>query len=430
MGLCARLAPAGHQRVLGLTSAVISKKTKKFGVVRASIALRGTAGARSIARTLSHRPACPLGRRTLAGPLPSVPMNRLRFRPSLEQLEARDVPALVSFAVNEAISSVTLSGAFGASGVGDSLISEQGPGSLHTAVDGTIAADVDETNGTIRFLNATDLILANCGSWQPGIGAVEGSAAANLGAFAISPFFSVFAAVRGGEVTFTSGTLALGGSNPRTFDSTQLTGMFAAGTVDYTTNLPIPGGTVALTGVSGSNTAGATGTLDRTGTTLTLTIPVNVVYVVPLASGLSAFLTINGSLQAFATVAPSGGAISEPAPQALRTAAQIVQTLQRGGTKLAGFAFGETNGDATKDLVLAFRQRSGKLLVATLDGLSGGVLGAFQPFSRPIAKSAQVKAVLVNLDPDTALEIGVLIDGGGTGIPRVSAFDVTGSRLL
>jgi hypothetical protein len=361
-------------------------------------------------------------------------MNRLRFRPSLEQLESREVPALVGFAVNEAISSVTLSGAFGASGVGDSLISEQGPGSLHTAVDGTIVADVDETNGTIRFLNATDLILANSGSWQPGIGAVEGSAAANLGAFAISPFFGVFAAVRGGEVTFTSGTLALGGSNPRTFYSTQLTGMFAAGTVDYTTNLPIPGGTVALTGVSGSNTAGATGTLDRSGTTLTLTIPVNVVYVVPLASGLSAFLTINGSLQALATVAPAippgGGGLSDPAPQASQAAAQIVQTLQRGGAKLAAFAFAETNGDTAKDIVLAFRLRNGKLLVATLDGVNGGVLGAFQPFSRPIATGARVKPILVNLDSDPALEIGVLIDGGGMGIPRVSAFTITGQRLL
>jgi hypothetical protein len=358
-------------------------------------------------------------------------MKRFRFRPSLEQLEPRDVPALVSFAVNEAMSSVTLSGAFGASGIGDSLISEQGPGSLHTAVDGTIVADVDETNGTIRFLNATDLILANSGSWQPGIGAVEGSATANFGAFAVSTFFGVFAAVRGGEVTFTSGTLALGASNPRTFDSTQLTGMFAADTGDYTTNLPIPGGTVALTGISASNAAGVAGTLNRTGTILTLTIPVSITYVVPLGSPLTAFLTINGILQASATVAPSGGgAISEPTPQGLQAASQIVQTLQRGGTKLAGFAFGETNADSTKDVVLAFRQRNGKLLIATLDGVNGGVLGTFQPFSRPIATGARVKPVLVNLDPDPALEIGVLIDGGGTGIPRVSAFDVTGNRLL
>jgi len=121
---------------------------------------------------------------------------------------------------------------------------------------------------------------------------------------------------------------------------------------------------------------------------------------------------------------------TEPASQALQAAGQIVQTLQRGGTKLAAFAFGETDGDSTKDVVLAFRQRNGKLLIATLDGVKGGVLGTIQPFSRPIAKNARVKPVLVNLDPDPALEIGVLIDGGGTGIPRVSAFDVTGARLL
>jgi hypothetical protein len=362
-------------------------------------------------------------------------MKRFRFRPSLEQLEPRDVPALVSFAVNEAISSVTLSGAFGASGIGDSLISEQGPGSLHTAVDGTIVADVDETNGTIRFLNATDLILANSGSWQPGIGAVEGSATANFGAFAVSTFFGVFAAVRGGEVTFTSGTLAFGGSNPRTFDSTQLTGMFAAGTGDYTTNLPIPGGTVALTGISASNAAGVAGTLNRTGTILTLTIPVSITYVVPLGSPLTAFLTINGILQASATVAPvippgGGGGLSDPTPQAIQAAGQIVQTLQRGGAKLAAFAFGETNGDTAKDIVVAFRQRNGRLLVATLSGANGGVVGAFQPFPQPLATGARVQLLLLNLNADPLLDLGLIINGGGTGIPHVSAFTVAGARLL
>jgi Right handed beta helix region len=121
---------------------------------------------------------------------------------------------------------------------------------------------------------------------------------------------------------------------------------------------------------------------------------------------------------------------TESTAQSLQAAAQIVQTLQRGGAKLAAFAFGETSGDTTKDIVLAFRQRNGKLLIATLSGANGGVVGAFQPFPRPLATNARVQLVLVNVNADPALEIGVSIDGGGTGIPRVSAFTVKGGRVL
>jgi hypothetical protein len=361
-------------------------------------------------------------------------MKRFRFRPSLEQLEPRDVPALMSFAVNEAISSVTLSGKFSFGSFGDLMFQQQGAGSLTTAVDGTIVADVDETNGTIRFLNATDLILANSGAWQPGIGGVLGNAAANFGASANQGGFTAVAAVRGAQVTFTSGTLVLGGSNPRTFDSTQLTGMVAAGSADYRFIPPEETGTAALAGLSASNMAGIAGSLNRTGTTLTLMIPVSVSYVVPIIPDVSATFIINGILQASATVAPvippGGGGLSDPTPQAIQAAGQIVQTLQRGGAKLAAFAFGETNADSTKDVVLAFRQRNGRLLVATLSGTNGGVVGAFQPFSQPLATGARVQLLLLNLNADPLLDIGVIINGGGTGIPRVSAFTVTGARLL
>src|SRR5262249_53612138 len=156
---------------------------------------------------------------------------------------------------------------------------------------------------------------------------------------------------------------------------TQLTGMLSAGSMDYFATLgsaQILAGTAALTGLSARNMAGAAGSLNRTGTTLTLTVPITVTYEVALDSaGSSATLIINGTLQALGTVPPPPPVSPEPTAQALQTAAQIVQTLQRGGNKLAGFAFGETNGDATKDLVLAFRQRNGKLLVATLSGADG-----------------------------------------------------------
>jgi parallel beta-helix repeat protein len=125
-----------------------------------------------------------------------------------------------------------------------------------------------------------------------------------------------------------------------------------------------------------------------------------------------------------------GGGLQEPTAQAIQVAAQIVQTLQRGGTKLLAFAFGETNGDNFKDIVLAFRLRNGRLLIATLSGVNGGVLGAFQPFPRPMAIGARVQLVLLNLDANPPLDIGVVINGGGPGIPRVSAFTITGARLL
>src|SRR5262249_39624573 len=155
--------------------------------------------------------------------------------------------------------------------VGSSVpIEEQGPGSLHTAVDGTIVADVDETNGTIRFLNGTDLILANSGFWEPGIGGVVPShRAANFGASASTPISGALAAVRLGEVAFTSGALTLGGGNLGTFDGTQLTGMLSAGSMDYFATLgsaQILAGTAALTGLSARNMAGAAGSLNRTGT--------------------------------------------------------------------------------------------------------------------------------------------------------------------
>jgi hypothetical protein len=127
---------------------------------------------------------------------------------------------------------------------------------------------------------------------------------------------------------------------------------------------------------------------------------------------------------------PPGPFLQDPTPLAFQTAAQIVQTLQRGGTKLLAFAIGETNGDLRRDIVLAFRLRNGHLLIATLSGVDGGVLGVFQPFTRPLASTARVQLVLINLDANPPLDIGVIINGGGTGIPKVSAYTITGTKLL
>jgi hypothetical protein len=288
-------------------------------------------------------------------------MQRSRFRPSLEHLEPREVPAQLNFAVNEVVSSVTLSGSFNTP-VGTMPIQQQGAGSLTTTVGGTIVVDLNGNNGTIEFLNTTDLVLANSGSWQPGIGGVAGSAAANFGATATFTIFSALAAVRGGEVTFASGPIPIGGI----IDTNRITGTFTAGSADYSSNLPVsaPSSTVSLIGLFAGNSPGTTGSLNLSGSTLTLTIPVSVSYTVPIASGFSATLTIAGSLQASATVSPEITVAGLGNDVADGSAASTVN----------GSAFGDAAVGATRDRTFTVTNDGTDTLSLTLD--AGSVTGA------------------------------------------------------
>jgi hypothetical protein len=119
-----------------------------------------------------------------------------------------------------------------------------------------------------------------------------------------------------------------------------------------------------------------------------------------------------------------------PTAQAIQAAVQAVGLLQSLGARLAAFAFGDVNGDFVSDIVLALRLRNNKVLLATLDGVSGKILGVFQPFAVPLRVGAKVRLLMLTLVADAALEIGLIVTPGGPGVPLVSAFTMTGMRVL
>jgi hypothetical protein len=119
-----------------------------------------------------------------------------------------------------------------------------------------------------------------------------------------------------------------------------------------------------------------------------------------------------------------------PTAQALQAAVQAIQALRPSGARLAAFAFGDVSGDNVNDIVLAFRLRNNKLLIATLDGIDGHIRGAFQPFRNAVGPSARVRLVTVNLNADPALEIGLIVTPSSPGVPHISAFTVIGIRIL
>jgi hypothetical protein len=120
----------------------------------------------------------------------------------------------------------------------------------------------------------------------------------------------------------------------------------------------------------------------------------------------------------------------QPTAQAFQAAIQAVTLLEPSGARLAAVAFGDVNGDNANDIVLAFRLRSNKLLIATFEGVSGKIVGVFQPFTAAAPSGARVQLVPINLNADPALEIGLVVSPGGFGVPRISAFTMTGARIL
>jgi hypothetical protein len=116
--------------------------------------------------------------------------------------------------------------------------------------------------------------------------------------------------------------------------------------------------------------------------------------------------------------------------QAIRAAVQSIRALQPAGASLAAFAFGDVNGDFVNDIVLALRLRNHKLLIATFDGIDGHIRAVFQPFTAPLRTEAKVRLMLVDVSADPGAEIVLLINGGGPGVPRLSVFTESGTRVL
>ena len=119
-----------------------------------------------------------------------------------------------------------------------------------------------------------------------------------------------------------------------------------------------------------------------------------------------------------------------PTTQALQAAAQIIRMLQPSGVRLAAAAFADLNGDFASDFFFALKLKSGRLLVVTLNGTDGHVLGAFAPFPAKLQASAHVRLLTADLNGDEVPEVALVISNGGIGVPRLSAFTVTGRRLL
>jgi CSLREA domain-containing protein len=123
-------------------------------------------------------------------------------------------------------------------------------------------------------------------------------------------------------------------------------------------------------------------------------------------------------------------AAQPPGGQAVQAAVTLLNSFKSAGVRLAAFAFGELNGDFVNDLILAVRLRNNKLVMLTFDGRDGHIVGVFVPFSTPASASARVQLVLVNLNSDPALEIGLIVTPSGGGVPHISAFSGTGTRIL
>jgi hypothetical protein len=122
--------------------------------------------------------------------------------------------------------------------------------------------------------------------------------------------------------------------------------------------------------------------------------------------------------------------IAPPSGTAIQEAVRIIQLLQRDGARVAAVAFGELNNDLTTDIVLAFRQRSGKLLVVTVNGASGQIHSVFVPFPAKLKNGAKVQLLTLDFSPDPGLEIGLLVRKGGAGVPGATVFTGTGTRVF
>jgi hypothetical protein len=125
-----------------------------------------------------------------------------------------------------------------------------------------------------------------------------------------------------------------------------------------------------------------------------------------------------------------GEAGGPPTAQALQAAVQLIQAAGRAGIRLAAGAVADLGGGRTQDLALAFRLKSGRLLVVTFNGADGRVLGAFLPFPARLKAGARVQLLTADLNGDGTPEIVLLVTGGGSGVPRLSAFTATGRRVL
>jgi len=214
------------------------------------------------------------------------------FRPRFEVLEDRQLLSITSsiFVIDPSASVIALTG-----DIGGSTILPQGDGSLSTSFSGSIMADWDLGAATINFDQAgTALIAADSGNWQPLPGGGAGSAPATYGG-QITIFVTAKAAIHNMLASgYTDNPVALSGTGPYSFPSTQ-TLVLTGGTADYNAGFLGSGGG-DLTGLSGKNESADAGSFEDLGSgSYRLTEPIHVTLHAVVAS-LPATLHIDGQI--------------------------------------------------------------------------------------------------------------------------------------
>jgi hypothetical protein len=181
----------------------------------------------------------------------------------------------VTFVVDPAESSLSLTADWTLPLVGTVTVQEQAPGSLTTSYGGTIKADVTSTS--IEFTGGSSIVASNSGIWQPGLGGGVGSAPANYGGQGTVSLATALVAMRDIVSDALSGSISIIGTN---FSANSIVFGFdtnANSVLDYSYNLGIGGsgsGSYPLTGLS-TNDIGLLGSLATVGDEQVLTIPVN-----------------------------------------------------------------------------------------------------------------------------------------------------------
>ncbi len=178
---------------------------------------------------------------------------------------------------------------------------EQGAGSLSTKYRGTIKADV----GTgITFTGSSTINADNSGTWQPLANGESGSALAVYGGKADGGILGqALAAARNVRLDFTSGVIPINGTS---FDSSSLLVGFvtnANGVLDFAVSglFVSKKGKVDLLGYA-TNRVTTTATLETSGNTQTLTLPVNADFYFKLVSDKDTKLSVKGQLVATRTI--------------------------------------------------------------------------------------------------------------------------------
>lgn len=183
----------------------------------------------------------------------------------------------LTFTIDSSQSSIT-AGTTLSSSLGSLPLTPQSAGSETTSFSGTIDADVTPTDITFNSAIA-DAIVSGVYSPAPGGGTapgVPGTPADGDYAF-LGLSGGILAAIRDLNLSFSSGAIALAGGS---FDATSVSVSPTAGSFDLNA-APIPSitpGSASSSAFGGTSVNGASGgTLVLSGSTLTLTLPIDIV---------------------------------------------------------------------------------------------------------------------------------------------------------